>query len=224
MSLLPPNPNPISEQKLAANRLNAQKSTGPRSPEGKRNSARNSSRHAILAQSILIDEESADRFTRHLNSFFADFRPSNNTERHLVEIMAINNWRMRRLWNIESASIAHEIRHQSEATAGEQPPTRTMLAVRALNEADRHHDSLGRQERRCQRAFHEAMEALFRYRAEKTGPRTHQLQQIKTPAPTVEPTLIAHEPTPQPVEPTLQLVEPRPEALKPEQQELKPAA
>jgi hypothetical protein len=209
MSLLRETPNPISERKLSANRENAQKSTGPRTPEGKRNSSLNSSRHAILAQSILIEEESADRFAEHLNSFIADFCPSDNTERHLVELMAINNWRMRRFWTLESASIAHEVRHQSEATANETPPTRTMLAIRALNDADRHHDSFGRQERRCQRAFHEAMEALFRYRAEKSGHRTHQLQQTKAQAKAVEPTGRPVEPSPQPVEPTGDILQPK---------------
>jgi hypothetical protein len=43
-------PVPISERRLAANRANARKSTGPRTPEGKRRVAQNACRHRLYAQ------------------------------------------------------------------------------------------------------------------------------------------------------------------------------
>src|SRR5947209_1181435 len=39
-----PTPRPASDRKVAANRRNAQRSTGPRTPEGKATSARNAQR------------------------------------------------------------------------------------------------------------------------------------------------------------------------------------
>jgi hypothetical protein len=47
---------PVSERKLSANRANAQKSTGPRTPEGKRRVARNAVKHGILAREVFIGE------------------------------------------------------------------------------------------------------------------------------------------------------------------------
>ena len=40
----------LTERQLTANRANAQKSTGPRSPEGKRASSLNACRHNLTGQ------------------------------------------------------------------------------------------------------------------------------------------------------------------------------
>ena len=44
---------PVSEKKLAANRANAQLSTGPKTTSGKAKSARNSLKHGLCAQHLL---------------------------------------------------------------------------------------------------------------------------------------------------------------------------
>jgi hypothetical protein len=54
---------PVSERRLAANRANAQKSTGPRTPEGKRRSALNATRHGILSQVLHFPEEELEAYT-----------------------------------------------------------------------------------------------------------------------------------------------------------------
>ena len=42
-----------SDRKCQANRANAQKSTGPRSPEGKRRSSRNALKHGLLSSQVV---------------------------------------------------------------------------------------------------------------------------------------------------------------------------
>ena len=46
-----------SEKKKAANRLNGQKSTGPKTARGKANSRRNAQKHRLLAQKVLFDSK-----------------------------------------------------------------------------------------------------------------------------------------------------------------------
>jgi len=201
---------PTSEKRIAANKANAKRSTGPTSEIGRRNSSRNSSRHKFLSSAILIEHESPDRFADLLNSLYADFQPSDNTERVLVEKMAVSHWRLMRLWAVEAARITHETRSQSKSTADEAPATRTMLALRSLDQKDRFPDSLGRQERRYDREYYSAMEALNRHRERKSTNEPIQLEQTKGPAPKNEPMTdpnepisSANEPTPQANEPTI---------------------
>ncbi|MGJ5820842.1 hypothetical protein [Paludibaculum fermentans] len=55
---------PISERRLAANRANAQKSTGPRTPEGKLRVAQNAARHNLYSKLHHLPEEIADLLYR----------------------------------------------------------------------------------------------------------------------------------------------------------------
>jgi hypothetical protein len=48
---------PISDARMRANRLNAQKSTGAKTPESKKRSSLNATRHGLLAQTLHLPEE-----------------------------------------------------------------------------------------------------------------------------------------------------------------------
>ena len=53
-----------TEKQIQASRLNGQKSRGPISSDGKRNSSRNSLDHGLLAEEFIIDGECAERFAQ----------------------------------------------------------------------------------------------------------------------------------------------------------------
>src|SRR5678816_1862470 len=57
-----PAPAPSSERRAAANRRNAQKSTGPRTPEGKARTALNALKHGVTARTPFIPSDDPDEF------------------------------------------------------------------------------------------------------------------------------------------------------------------
>ena len=71
-----------SAAQIEANRKNAQKSTGPVTPEGKARSGRNSIRHGLLSRVIPID---APGYRELLDGLYTSLTPQNELERMLVD-------------------------------------------------------------------------------------------------------------------------------------------
>jgi hypothetical protein len=205
---------PLSDRKLAANRANAQKSKGPRTPRGKENS-RNSRRKAFLASTILTAHESRGRFCNLVSSFYDEYRPEDSTERLLIEKMAVAHWRLLRMWSLETAGLALETRRQAAANPEQTPPTHTLLALHALSDSHRHADLLGRHERRYDREFYNALAALKRHRNEKNASRSHQPSDSTHPAQKDDPTATHRQATPNPPQAITAGVEPTREPLEP---------
>ena len=87
-----------SAAQIEANRKNAQKSTGPVTPEGKAKSGRNSIRHGILSRIIPID---APGYRELLDGLYTSLTPQNELQRMMVDQIAITTMRLRRIWGAE---------------------------------------------------------------------------------------------------------------------------
>ncbi len=84
-------------RQIAAYRANARKSTGPRSPEGKRRSSQNGRRHTELAARVLEPGEDVAHFRSFANGYYAEFAPVGPDESKLVDGLAGSCWRLARL-------------------------------------------------------------------------------------------------------------------------------
>ena len=82
---------------IESNRRNAQKSTGPRSAEGKAASRFNALKTGIHAKSHVIPGEDPDDLDRLVAEYFDLHRPANATERFLVESLIHAEWQLQRL-------------------------------------------------------------------------------------------------------------------------------
>jgi hypothetical protein len=79
-----PNRPTLSEAQLAANRANAQHSTGPRSTEGKARAAANALKHGLRAHNLyLLRNESPEELENLRQALTAEFRP-HTASQHLV--------------------------------------------------------------------------------------------------------------------------------------------
>jgi hypothetical protein len=87
---------------IAANQANAQKSTGPRFPEGKSASRFNALKHGIDAASIVIPGEDPADYDALAAHYYREFRPESPSENFHVEAMLRADWQKRRLMPVEA--------------------------------------------------------------------------------------------------------------------------
>ena len=102
-----------SEARIAANRLNAMKSTGPRTPGGKAAVALNGMKHGILTQECLVKGENEADLVQFGKRLRAQLRPAGELEILLVERIISTAWRLRRLIAVETLLFNRE--HQLDA-------------------------------------------------------------------------------------------------------------
>jgi hypothetical protein len=96
----------VSERKRKANRENAKKSTGPKTPRGKAFSCRNALKHGLFVREATDFEalfENPQEFQRLLNGLWEQYRPIGKAEEVEVERIALCWWRLKRAWRHENA-------------------------------------------------------------------------------------------------------------------------
>src|ERR1039457_5668111 len=96
---------PVTEDGKRASSANSAKSTGPVTPEGKSRSSQNATRHGLLSESIVLDDECAERFGIVLSLLEDELKPVTGIETRFVETMALAHWRQLRLWTVEKVQI-----------------------------------------------------------------------------------------------------------------------
>jgi hypothetical protein len=102
-----PSETPTSERRLAANRANAQLSTGPRTAEGKAISSLNAVKTGLCGRAILVaDEEEARAYRAHVQRVVTWWAPANVEEHALVQSLADTQWRLESIPGLESALYA----------------------------------------------------------------------------------------------------------------------
>src|SRR5262245_26202909 len=95
----------VSIKKRAANRRNAQRSTGPKSDEGKNAVKWNALKHGLLAKATVLPQEARAEYERLLAGLVEDYQPVGTLEAILVEDIAAICWRRRRAVRAEAAKI-----------------------------------------------------------------------------------------------------------------------
>ena len=94
-----------STSQMAANRANAQRSTGPKSVAGKKSSRRNALKHGLTAEHILLYHEEIPAFDRLRSACIEQYSPQGEIEQDLVERLASILWRLRRVPKFEAAVL-----------------------------------------------------------------------------------------------------------------------
>ena len=104
-----------SLKQVDANRLNALKSTGPKTSEGKERSRCNAIRHGLTAETVIVGFEDADDYEAFEATVIADYDARSAVERELVLRLASVLWRLRRATGIETALFDSVIKQSGQS-------------------------------------------------------------------------------------------------------------
>ncbi|MGB2807637.1 MAG: hypothetical protein WBC22_07850, partial [Sedimentisphaerales bacterium] len=94
-----------SKAKILANRRNAQKSTGPRTREGKAAISKNAVKHGLLASQAVISSENREDFDIHRDRTIRDLAPESPLESMLAERIVVLSWRLIRIGCVQAQTI-----------------------------------------------------------------------------------------------------------------------
>ncbi|MBV9264604.1 MAG: hypothetical protein JO061_00400, partial [Acidobacteriaceae bacterium] len=95
-----------SKAQVAANRQNAQLSTGPTSENGKATSSLNAVETGLTGRTVLLPSDDAAAYQAHVDGFFARLQPGSDEERTLVQSLADTEWRLLRIPALEAGIYA----------------------------------------------------------------------------------------------------------------------
>jgi len=118
-----------SRARRAANKRNAQLSTGPRTDTGKATSARNATKHGLLSRQVVLPDENAADFDGFRDRLVEDLAPSGELESVLAERIVLAAWRLRRVVRLEAAVVRSQ---QNEMAAF--PDVESMMRPRGESE------------------------------------------------------------------------------------------
>jgi hypothetical protein len=118
----------MTERKHQANIANAQLSTGPRTPEGKRRSSLVARRHQLTSKVYIAPPEEAEAFDAHCRAYRESLAPVGIVESDLVQEIAENRWRLKRARAIENAIFAQGHNQHADAFNSGHPQVDSALA------------------------------------------------------------------------------------------------
>ena len=168
---------PFSERRLAANRANAQLSTGPTTPEGKAKSSLNAVKTGLTGRAVLLaDEEEAALYEAHIERLRLQFQPVGDRETELVQNLADTQWRLDRIPNLESGLFALGRLRCADLFEEEKngQVRRAMIDAHILVEDAKHFKNLHLQESRLLRRYRQDARELKELQAKRKGEQEEQ--------------------------------------------------
>jgi hypothetical protein len=165
-----------SDRQIEANKLNAERSTGPRTPAGKTTVSMNAMKHGLTARDVILPNENRCDFEAFRGDLLTSLDPRGELENFLAEKIATDAWRLRRVATFEAALYkrgckkllvkqAAELVRQYEST--EQERVLASLEKKKVTARDR-------------QAHEDAQQKLTRERAQLADPAFGVVLVLKT--------------------------------------------
>ena len=194
-----------TDRQIAANRANALKSTGPRTPEGKAASSANALKSGIYARDTVVAGEDPARLEALRDSLYETHRPEHADERILVDSIISNAWSLERLRKCQTQLWDRMMR------TGEQNYDPAHNLSNAFPRNEDHFIKLQRLINAADRGFHRALTGLLRLQKERrplpnveSKPASPKLGSFRQKPSPPRPPLIT--PSPQPIGSSVTLI------------------
>ncbi len=158
-----------SEAQLAANRANAQSSTGPKSEQGKLASSHNALKTGLTGRTIVLPTDDVAAYQSLVALINQKFAPANDIEQHLTQTIADTEWRLLRIPTLESGLYALG-RHELAADCAHEPDPQlraTMLEAHIFRTYQKDLRNLALQERRLRNQLKQDTAELRRLQQER---------------------------------------------------------
>jgi hypothetical protein len=152
-----------TQKQIDANRRNAAKSTGPRSAEGKAASRMNALKSGVFAESEIIAGEDRAALEALTAEYIQRFHPTTPEQRHYVDTVIRDDWRLRRLARAESQLWEYTMRHTP--FFDKENPLGHVVSM-----ADETFARLQRRINDVQRSYRDALRELERLQASEPQP------------------------------------------------------
>ncbi len=163
----------LSEKQLEANRRNAQKSTGPKTAEGKSNSSRNNLRHGLTGQISLLPTEDREAHDAFCHELIDSLTPETAMEQQLAQSIAEDSWRLNRARAIENNMFAlghHHERREAQIALADAETFQTQAVA---------FDRLTIYEQRINRNLQRNMKLLKELQTERKAQHHQALEEAK---------------------------------------------
>jgi hypothetical protein len=176
-------PTPIrrepSEAQLRANRLNAQKSTGPRTDAGKQRASLNATRHGLTAQVLTLTAEELKALQALIVDFEKQYQPATTQEKHLVHMLGQLQFRLHRIMATEHNLFAIGITENSEFWDVNHPEAQTAFALaETLRRSKDPLLTLSIYEQRLMRQYEKTLKMLREVQAERKAQEAREQEAI----------------------------------------------
>ena len=113
-----PDSSGTTQARIHANRLNALKSTGPKTPQGKAVVSQNALKHGLSARHDVVITENQEDFDLHRDSLLEELAPQTPMESMLTDRIISLSWRLKRADLIQNQTIdaMHEANESNPLT------------------------------------------------------------------------------------------------------------
>ena len=152
-------------------RQNGAKAAWTKSPAGIQKSSGNSLKHGLTGKAVVLTNESQQIFDDLHLAYVHEFQPESTVEMDLIDQMVSAQWRLRRIWRMQTAALDLKMDQQEAeiAKAFKQidQTTRVSVAFTALANEEKALDLYLRYEIAYTRMHQRAINTLSKLRKEK---------------------------------------------------------